>query len=215
MGVGNVMSNSNRFNPLSFFVSSLPHNKNKYINISLYITYLLQRINTMSKSNPIFIPFSMLNNDNKCVTYNVQNFTGKVHMTLDGVLICSTDYDGLEEDLEEAFNAFGLGETNRQLIRGVVLESSPVTAVVNDEEAAVVAAATAAAAADGFDGNEELVAGESPNGGHGDDSTDVDDEEDEDDDTVTELPSSKLQFDSDDDSYDEDQHFSQQATLYS
>ncbi|OEU12987.1 hypothetical protein FRACYDRAFT_243339 [Fragilariopsis cylindrus CCMP1102] len=112
----------------------------------------------MSKSNPIFIPFSMLNNDNKCVTYNVQNFTGKVHMTLDGVLICSTDYDGLEEDLEEAFNAFGLGETNRQLIRGVVLESSPVTAVVNDEEAAVVAAATAAAAADGFDGNEELVA---------------------------------------------------------
>jgi hypothetical protein len=169
----------------------------------------------MSKSNPIFIPFSMLNNDNKCVTYNVQNFTGKVHMTLDGVLICSTDYDGLEEDLEEAFNAFGLGETNRQLIRGVVLESSPVTAVVNDEEAAVVAAATAAAAADGFDGNEELVAGESPNGGHGDDSTDADDEEDEDDDTVTELPSSKLQFDSDDDSYDEDQHFSQQATLYS
>ena len=184
----------------------------------MYITYHLQRINTMSNSNPpVFIPYSMLNNDRKCVTYDIQNFTGKVHITLDGVLFCSTDYDGFEEDLEQAFDSFGLEETNRQLIRGVVVPPAGAVAVSisNDDEATAVAAATAAAAADGFDGNEELVVSETLNGGHGDDGDDSTDADDEDDDTVTDLPSSKLQFDSDDDSYDEDQHFSQQASLYS
>ena len=173
----------------------------------------------MSNSNPpVFIPYSMLNNDKKCVTYDIQNFTGKVHITLDGLLFCSTDYDGFEENLEQAFDSFGLEETNRQLIRGVVVPPAGAVAVsiINDDEATAVAAATAAAAAaDGFDGNEELVVGETLNGGHGDDGDDSTDADDEDDDTVTDLPSSKLQFDSDDDSYDEDQHFSQQASLYS
>ena len=46
------------------------------------------------------------------------------------------------------------------------------------------------------------------------DGDDSDEDNDTDDDTVTDLPSSKLQFDSDDDSYDEDQHFSQQASFF-
>ncbi|OEU21446.1 hypothetical protein FRACYDRAFT_235072 [Fragilariopsis cylindrus CCMP1102] len=132
----------------------------------------------MSNFHPFFIPLSTLNNDKKCVTYNIQNFTGKVHITLDGVLFCSADYDGFEEDLEQAFDSFGLEETKRQLIRGVV---PPADVLLN-----------------GIDG---------------DDSTDGDEEEDGD--TVTDLPSSTLEFDSDDDSYDEDQHFSQQASFIS
>ena len=193
----------------------LSHNKNKYINISLYITPLLQsRINTMPNSNPIFIPFSKLNSGKKCITCSLQNFTGKVHITLDGVLFCSTDYDGFEEDLEQAFDSFGLGV-------GVPPVGVVAIGIINDNEAAA-----AAAAADRFDGNEELVVGETLNGGHGghgDDSNDSNDsndgddsneDNDTDDDTVTDLPSSKLQFDSDDDSYDEDQHFSQQASFF-
>ena len=184
----------------------------------------------MSNFHPFFIPLSTLNNDKKCVTYNIQNFTGKVHITLDGVLFCSADYDGFEEDLEQAFDSFGLEETKRQLIRGVVPPADVVAAsIINDDEAAAVAAATAAAAADGFNG--ELHHGEPMhvaqgimthmttetykllNGIDGDDSTDGDEEEDGD--TVTDLPSSTLEFDSDDDSYDEDQHFSQQASFIS
>jgi hypothetical protein len=107
---------------------------------------------------PIFIPFSKLNSK-ICLTHNLQNFTGKFHITLEGVLICSAEYNGLVEDLEQAFDSFGLEETNRQLIRGVVLESVPVTVVdISDKEAAAVATATAAAAAaDGFDDNENGV----------------------------------------------------------
>ena len=183
----------------------------------------------MSNFHPFFIPLSTLNNDKKCVTYNIQNFTGKVHITLDGVLFCSADYDGFEEDLEQAFDSFGLEETKRQLIRGVVPPADVVAAsIINDDEAAAVAAATAAAAADGFNG--ELHHGEPMhvaqgimthmttetykllNGIDGDDSTDGDEEEDGD--TVTDLPSSTLEFDSDDDSYDEDRHFSQQASFF-
>lgn len=170
----------------------------------------------MPNSNPIFIPFSKLNSGKKCITCSLQNFTGKVHITLDGVLFCSTDYDGFEEDLEQAFDSFGLGV-------GVPPVSVVADGIINDDEAAAVAAATAAAVADGFDDNEELVVGETLNGGHGNASSDgngsndgdeSNEDDDTDDDTVTDLPSSKLQFDSDDDSYDEDRHFSQQANFF-
>jgi len=113
----------------------------------------------MAKYNPIFIPFSKLNG-RKCLTHKLQNFTGKFHITLEGALICFDEYNGLEEDLERAFDSIRLNESNRQLIRGVVLESLPVTVVINDKEAAAVTAATAAAAADGFDGIEEGPIGE-------------------------------------------------------
>jgi hypothetical protein len=174
----------------------------------------------MSNFDPIFIPFSKLNGK-ACLTHNLQNFTGKFHITPDGVLICSAEYNGLEEDLEQAFDSFGLGEINRQLIRGVVLTAGVVTVgIINDEEAAAVAAAAAtaataaaAAAACGFNGNEEGFVGEEGSRGDEDD-IDIDDDDDDDEDTVTDLPSSKLQFDSDDDSYDEDQKFSQQASFY-
>ncbi|OEU23583.1 hypothetical protein FRACYDRAFT_233758 [Fragilariopsis cylindrus CCMP1102] len=109
----------------------------------------------MPDSNPIFIPFSKLNGDKKCITCSLQNFTGKVHITLDGVLFCSTDYDGFEENLEQAFDSFGLGV-------GVPPVGVVAIGIINDDEAAA-----AAAAADGFDGNEELVVGETLNGGHG------------------------------------------------
>jgi hypothetical protein len=177
----------------------------------------------MSNFDPIFIPFSKLNGK-ACLTHNLQNFTGKFHITPDGVLICSAEYNGLEEDLEQAFDSFGLGEINRQLIRGVVLTAGVVTVgIINDEEAAAVAAAAAtataaaaaAAAACGFNGNEEGFVGEEGSRGDEDDiDIDDDDDDDDDEDTVTDLPSSKLQFDSDDDSYDEDQKFSQQASFY-
>jgi hypothetical protein len=175
----------------------------------------------MSNFDPIFIPFSKLNGK-ACLTHNLQNFTGKFHITPDGVLICSAEYNGLEEDLEQAFDSFGLGEINRQLIRGVVLTAGVVTVgIINDGEAAAVAAAAAtataaaaaAAAACGFNGNEEGFVGEEGSRGDEDD-IDIDDDDDDDEDTVTDLPSSKLQFDSDDDSYDEDQKFSQQASFY-
>jgi phosphopantothenoylcysteine synthetase/decarboxylase len=121
-----------------------------------------------------------------------------------------------------------LGESNRQLIRGVVLTAGVVTVgIINDEAASAVAAAVAAAAAAaacGFDGSEQGFVGEEGSRGDeddididDDDDDDDDDEEeddDEDEDTVTDLPSSKLQFDSDDDSYDEDQKFSQQVNFY-
>jgi hypothetical protein len=175
----------------------------------------------MSNFDPIFIPFSKLNGK-ACLTHNLQNFTGKFHITPDGVLICSAEYNGLEEDLEQAFDSFGLGEINRQLIRGVVLTAGVVTVgIINDEEAAAVAAAAAAAAtaaaaaaACGFNGNEEGFVGEEGSRGDEDDIDIDDDDDDDDEDTVTDLPSSKLQFDSDDDSYDEDQKFSQQASFY-
>jgi hypothetical protein len=175
---------------------------------------------------PIFIPFSKLNGK-ICLTHNLQNFTGKFHITLEGVLICSAEYNGLEADLEQAFDHIQLCETDRQLLRGVMLESLIVNVVdISDEEAAAVATATAAAAAYGFDGNEDAVREEGSSGDDDDNNDDDDDidgdngngddeeEEDEDEDTVTDLPSSKLQFDSDDDSYDEDQKFSQQASFY-
>jgi hypothetical protein len=175
---------------------------------------------------PIFIPFSKLNGK-ICLTHNLQNFTGKFHITLEGVLICSAEYNGLEADLEQAFDHIQLCETDRQLLRGVMLESLIVNVVdISDEEAAAVATATAAAAAYGFDGNEDAVREEGSSGDDDDNNDDDDDidgdngngddeeEEDEDEDTVTDLPSSKLQFDSDDDSYDEDQQFSQQASFY-
>jgi hypothetical protein len=176
---------------------------------------------------PIFIPFSKLNGK-ICLTHNLQNFTGKFHITLEGVLICSAEYNGLEADLEQAFDHIQLCETDRQLLRGVMLESVLVNVVdISDEEAAAVATATAAAAAAyGFDGNEDAVREEGSSGDDDDNNDDDDDidgdngngddeeEEDEDEDTVTDLPSSKLQFDSDDDSYDEDQQFSQQASFY-
>jgi hypothetical protein len=183
-------------------------------NISLYTAYLLQiRINnTMSNFDPIFIPISKLNGK-ECLTHNLLNFTGSIHYTLDGVLICAAEYNGLEEDLEQAFDSFGLGEINRQLIRGVVLTAGVVTVgIINDEEAAAVTTATAAAAAYGFDGNEEVFVG-GEGSGAGNDDIDDDEDEDDDDDTVTDLPSSKLQFDSDDESYDEDQQFPQQASF--
>ena len=178
----------------------------------------------MSNFDPIFIPFSKLNGK-ACLTHNLQNFTGKFHITPDGVLICSAEYNGLEEDLEQAFDSFGLGEINRQLIRGVVLTAGVVTVgIINDEAAAAVAAAAvaAAAAACGFDGNQQGFVGEEGSRGDeddididiDDDDDDDDDDEEEDEDTVTDLPSSKLQFDSDDDSYDEDQKFSQQVSFY-
>jgi hypothetical protein len=182
-------------------------------------SFLQSKINnTMSNFDPIFIPFSKLNGK-ECLTHNLLNFTGSIHYTPDGVLICSAEYNGVEEDLEQAFDSFGLGESNRQLIRGVVLPAGVVTVgIINDEEAAAVAAATAAAAAaDGFDGIEELAVGEERdklNGDDGDGDGYDSNDDDGDEDTVTDLPSSKLQFDSDDDSYDEDQQFSQQASFY-
>jgi len=168
----------------------------------------------MSNFHPFFIPFSKL--DGKiCLTHKLQNFTGKLHITSDGVLLCCAEYSGLEEDLERTFDCIQLCEKDRHLLRGVMLESAPVTVVVNDEEAAAVADATAAAAADGFDGYEEDVVGEEGSSGDSDDiDGDDDDEEDEDDDTVTDLPSAKIQFDSDDDSYDEDQELSQQVKFF-
>jgi hypothetical protein len=179
----------------------------------------------MSNFHPTFIPISKLNNDKKCVSSSLVNFTGNIHYTPDGVLICSAEYNGLEEDLEQAFDSFGLGESNRQLIRGVVLTAGVVTVgIINDEAAAAVAAAAvaAAAAACGFDGNQQGFVGEEGSRGDeddididiDDDDDDDDDDEEEDEDTVTDLPSSKLQFDSDDDSYDEDQKFSQQVSFY-
>ena len=142
-------------------------------------------------------------------TSSFLNFTGNIHYTPDGVLICSAEYNGLEEDLEQAFDSFGLGESNRQLIRGIVLPKAGTVTVgiINEEEATAVTTATAAATADGFDGNEEgAVREEGSSCSDNDDiNGDEDDDEDEDDDTVTDLPSSKLQFHSDDDSYDEDQ----------
>ena len=166
---------------------SRTQNNNTEKERTIPITYLLQRINDMSNFHPFFIPFSKLNGK-KCLTHNLQNFTGKFHITLEGVLICSAEYNGLEEDLEQVFDSLGLNESNRQLIRGIVLESSPVTVVVNDKEATVVAAATAAAAADGFNGEPMHVAQgmlthpntetyKIVNGGNGNDSTDGDYEE--------------------------------------
>ena len=170
----------------------------------------------MSNFHPFFIPFSKLNGK-KCLTHKLQNFTGKVHITLEGVLICFDQYCGLEEDLEQAFDSVGLSETNRPLIREVMLESPPITVVINDEEAAAVAAAVAAAAADEFDGIEEGDVGEEGSSGDSDDIDEddyEDDDDDEDDDTVTDLPSAKIQVDSDDDSYDEDQELSQQVKFF-
>jgi hypothetical protein len=173
----------------------------------------------MSNFDPIFIPISKLNNDKKCVTSSLLNFTGNIHYTPDGVLICAAEYNGLEEDLEQAFNSFGLGESNRQLIRGIVLPKAGTVTVgiINEEETIAVTAATAAAAAaDGLDDNEGVVGEEESSSGDEDNIDKNDDEDDEEEgDTVTELPSSKIQFDSDDDSYDEDQQFSQQASFFS
>jgi hypothetical protein len=171
----------------------------------------------MSNFHPFFIPFSKLNGK-KCLTHKLQNFTGKLHITSEGVLLCCAEYSGLEEDLERTFDRIQLCEMDRQLLRGVMLESPPVTVVINDEEAATVAAATAAAAAaDGVDGYEEGVAGDKGSSGDADDiNGDDNDEEDddEDDDTVTDLPSANMQFDSDDDSYDEDKELSQQVKFF-
>ena len=111
----------------------------------------------MSNFNPKFIPFQKLNGK-KCLTHKLQNFTGKLHITSEGVLICFDEYSGLEEDLEDAFDCIGLSEMDRRLLRGVISESPPVTAVINNEEAAFVAAATAAAAADGYNGEPMHVA---------------------------------------------------------
>jgi hypothetical protein len=174
----------------------------------------------MSNFDPIFIPISKLNGK-ECLTHNLLNFTGSIHYTPDGVLICSAEYNGLEEDLERAFDRIQLCEMDRQLLRGAMLESSPVTFVVKDDEAIAVAAATASTAAaatsneDGIASIDGAVKEEGFNGEDGDGDGDGDGSDNEDEDTVTDLPSSKLQFDSDDDSYDEDQHFSQQASFYS
>jgi hypothetical protein len=116
----------------------------------------------MSNFHPTFIPISKLNNDKKCVTSSLLNFTGNIHYTPDGVLICSAEYNGLEEDLEQAFDSFGLDESNRQLIRGIVLPANAGTVtvgIINEEEGIAITAATAAAAAaaDGLDDNEGVV----------------------------------------------------------
>ena len=58
------------------------------------------------------------------------------------------------------------------------------------------------------------VAFASSDGNGSNDGDESNEDDDTDDDTVTDLPSSKLQFDSDDDSYDEDRHFSQQASFF-
>jgi hypothetical protein len=113
----------------------------------------------MTKYSPIFIPFSKLNGK-KCLSHKLQNFTGTFHITSEGVLLCFDEYCGLEEHLEQTFDFIQLSETDRQLLRGVMLESHPVTVVINDDEATAVATATAAAAADGFDGTEEGSIGE-------------------------------------------------------
>ena len=62
----------------------------------------------MANSNPIFIPLSKLNNGNNCVTHQFENFSGNIHYTPDGVLICSAEYNSLEEDLEQVFDSIGL-----------------------------------------------------------------------------------------------------------
>ena len=203
-------------------------------NRSLYITYLPQsRINTMSNFHPFFIPFSKLNGT-KCLTHKLQNFTGKFHITLEGVLICSDEYSGLEEDLERTFDHIQLCEKDRRLLRGVMLDSPPVTVVINNEEAAFVAAATAAAAADGEKCNsiskKQLLRVDALDKHHGEpmhvaqgmlthmtaetykllkdidgyDSTDGD--EDEVDDTVTNLPSAAAAADDDidEDAYEDE-----------
>ena len=186
----------------------------------------------MSNFHPFFIPFSKLNGT-KCLTHKLQNFTGKFHITLEGVLICSDEYSGLEEDLERTFDHIQLCEKDRRLLRGVMLDSPPVTVVINNEEAAFVAAATAAAAADGEKCNsiskKQLLRVDALDKHHGEpmhvaqgmlthmtaenykllkgidgyDSTDGD--EDEVDDTVTNLPSAAAADDDiDEDAYEDE-----------
>ena len=116
----------------------------------------------MANSNPIFIPLSKLNNGNNCVTHKLENFSGNIHYTPNGVLICF-EYDSLEEDLEQVSDSFGLGESNRQLIRRVVLPADVVVTVGIINEEAVAAAAAAVTAADEFDGIKEGPTGEEEN----------------------------------------------------